>query len=256
MTLSEIEEKVKSLRETKELSSGEALSRANEITGEISKVIKVQLKKQNYKALERLYEMAAETYLLAAEKVPKEDRDSVSFPADYWSTRATQARLKLNGMLDDLLSEDFSKIDPIASAIKEMPDLDKQYYLNEIILKLKDKKDPDVRRRAVVALGRVGGTIAVEQLVNALGDDNEIARWRAEEALGRMGESAVEPLIGALKNEKSIVRGAAAKVLGIIGSAKAIEPLTGALKEEMNPYTRSIIKDALDKIKAKQKEAP
>ncbi|MDI6885241.1 MAG: HEAT repeat domain-containing protein [archaeon] len=125
-------------------------------------------------------------------------------------------------------------------------------WIDEIILKLKDE-DPDVRWSAAKELRDIGDAKAVEQLVNALKDEHESVRIAAQEALIRIGDKAVEPLIVTLKDERAFVRGGAAKVLGIIGSAKAIEPLTEAFREEKNPFVHSIIKDALDSIKTKQK---
>ena len=282
MNLSEIEEKVKSLRETKELTPVGALSIANEIVGAINKVVEVKVEKENYKTLENLYEKAAETYLLAAEKVPKESRDRVAFPANYWSMRATQVRLKQKWVLDELLSGDFSKIDPIASAIKEMPDSDKQQYLDEIILKLEDE-NADVRWRAAVALGRIGDAKAVEPLIEAFKDKDSYVRDKAEEALEnicadavkKIGADAVKPLIGALKDDNPKMRASAAKTLGKIGSRliskpvvkfiigvdkfnRIIKDIVNALTEtlektERNLEERFIIENALDNIKAKQK---
>ena len=96
MGLTEIEEKVKSLGEIEELTSAEeAMSRANEIVKAINKVVEVQVEEEDYETLEKLYEKAASTYLLAAEKVSRESRDRVAFPANYWSMRARQVRLML-----------------------------------------------------------------------------------------------------------------------------------------------------------------
>jgi hypothetical protein len=109
MDLSEIEEKVKSLREITGLTPFEALSMVNGTVGAINKVVEHQVEKGNYETLEKLYKMAADAYLLAAEKVPKESRDRVAFPANYWSMRARQERLNL-----EKLSTPWIEVAPIS----------------------------------------------------------------------------------------------------------------------------------------------
>jgi HEAT repeat protein len=220
MNLSEIEEKRKTFGEIVELTPVEALSRADEIIEVINKAVVAQVEEGNYKTLEKLYENAAETYLLAAEKVPKESRDSVAFPANYWSMRARQMRLKLKWVLDELLSGDLLRIEPIASAITEMPDLDKQYYLDESISKFKDK-ETDVSNKA-------------------------------EKALVEIGPEAVESLIDALKDKHPRMRECAARTLGRIGDVRAINELKKVANNDNFAAIRSIAKYALKEIEAKQ----
>lgn len=93
MDLAEIEEKVNALGEIEELTPVEAMSRANEIVKAINKVAEVLVDVEDYEIVEKLYEKAANSYLLAAKKVPKESRDSVAFPANYWSMLARQMKL-------------------------------------------------------------------------------------------------------------------------------------------------------------------
>jgi hypothetical protein len=95
MDLAEIEEKVNALGEIEELTPVEAMSRANEIVKAINKVAEVLVDVEDYETVEKLYEKAANTYLLAAKKVSKESRDSVAFPANYWSMLARQMKLML-----------------------------------------------------------------------------------------------------------------------------------------------------------------
>lgn len=221
MNLSEIEEKRKSFGEIEELTPVEALSRADEIIEVINKAVEAQVEEGNYKTLEKLYENAAETYLLAAEKVPKESRDSVAFPANYWSMRARQMRLKLKWVLDELLSGDLLRIEPIASAITEMPDLDKQYYLDESISKFKDN-ETDVSNKA-------------------------------EKALVEIGLEAVESLIGALQDtQHPRMRECAARTLGRIGDVRAINELKKVANNDNYAAIRSIAEYALEEIEAKQ----
>lgn len=94
MNLSEIEEKLESLSTAKELTPIEAVSKANEIVEAINNIVEVQVKRENYETLEELYEKASDAYLLAAKKVPRESRDKVAFPANYWSMRAKQMQIQ------------------------------------------------------------------------------------------------------------------------------------------------------------------
>jgi hypothetical protein len=94
VNISEIEENIKSLRETEKLTPVEALSRANEIVKVINNVADEEAEKGNYEALSKLYEKAADAYLSAAKNVPKESMDKVAFPANYWSMRAKQMQLQ------------------------------------------------------------------------------------------------------------------------------------------------------------------
>lgn len=149
----------------------------------------------------------------------------------------------------------------------------REIRLDEIILKLKDK-DPDVRRRAAMDLGRIGDARAVEPLISALKDKDRDVCNKAEEALEKIGAEAVEPLIGELKDGHASVRANVARTLGRIGSrlildsvgkviigedmlSRIIEDIVNALtkvsKNDTNRGVRDIAKEALKEIEAKQK---
>lgn len=81
-----------------------------------------------------------------------------------------------------------------------------------------------------------------------LSDDSEASRWKAAEALGRIGDSAaVEELIGALWDDDDRVRLKAAWALGRIGDPRAIPPLLHLYRME-NEGAQEIIREALDAI--------
>jgi HEAT repeat protein len=79
-------------------------------------------------------------------------------------------------------------------------------------------------------LGPLGDTRAVEPLIRALSEDDDLdvrwraaeARWRAADALGTLGDArAVEPLLRTLREDGSVeVRKHAAKALGTLGDAR------------------------------------
>lgn len=77
--------------------------------------------------------------------------------------------------------------------------------------------EPRVRRRAALAIGRVGLPAGVQPLVKALSDTDPDVRDMAAFALGLIGDvSAAPALTKALTDAAPIVRGRAAEALGLI----------------------------------------
>lgn len=78
--------------------------------------------------------------------------------------------------------------------------------------------DPNIRRRAALAIGRVGLPDGVAPLEKALTDQEPPVRRTAAFGLGLIGEaSAVPALTTALQDADPSVRGRAAEALGLIG---------------------------------------
>lgn len=95
----------------------------------------------------------------------------------------------------------------------------------------------EVRAHASAAVAMLGAA-AVGPLIGMLQEPNWMARYRAAEALSRIGDiSAVEPLLRALDDPIDHVRYMSAKALGIIGDARAFEPLQRVLRDE-NEFVR------------------
>ncbi len=89
-------------------------------------------------------------------------------------------------------------------------------------------------------------------LINLLSDDNEGARWKAAEALGRLGDpGAVDALIDTLWDDDPRVRLKVAWALGRIGDSRAIPHLRRLYRMEREDV-REIIKEALETINRKQ----
>lgn len=79
-----------------------------------------------------------------------------------------------------------------------------------------------VRRRAALALGRVGLSEAVEPLTKLLADEEPEVRQMAAFALGLIGDRAARPaLLTALRDADPGVQGRAAEALGTIGGDRA-----------------------------------
>ncbi|MHB8052718.1 MAG: HEAT repeat domain-containing protein [Methanoregula sp.] len=85
--------------------------------------------------------------------------------------------------------------------------------------------------------------------IRLLSDDDEVSRWKAAEALGRIGDpAAVEELISTLWDDDARVRLKAAWALGQIGDRRAYAPLQRLYRME-NEGAQEIIKEALDNIR-------
>jgi HEAT repeat protein/cyclophilin family peptidyl-prolyl cis-trans isomerase len=85
-------------------------------------------------------------------------------------------------------------------------------------------REPRIRRRAALAIGRVGLTDGIPPLVELLSDAEAEVRQMAAFALGLIGDAtAREPLVGALADQSPLVQGSAAEALGLIGDAGAAD---------------------------------
>jgi cyclophilin family peptidyl-prolyl cis-trans isomerase/HEAT repeat protein len=101
------------------------------------------------------------------------------------------------------------------------------------LLRLLSDAEARIRRRAAIALGRVGLPEAVPALVRVLQTDTDLeVRQMAAFALGLIGDaSAVDPLRIAVGDASPLVAGRAAEALGLMGdtaSAPAIGKLVAA----------------------------
>jgi HEAT repeat protein len=85
--------------------------------------------------------------------------------------------------------------------------------------------------------------------IRLLSDDDEVSRWKAAEALGRMEDPrAVEELISTLWDDDARVRLKVAWALGRIGDRRAYAPLQRLYRIE-NEWAQDIIKEALENIR-------
>jgi HEAT repeat protein len=141
-------------------------------------------------------------------------------------TRITLLFILLSGIsLFDQLKNIFSSRDSIPK-MKSARDV-------RGLIRLLKHRDLDVQYGAAEALGEIGDSGAVEPLITALkNDEYSGVRWKAAEALSKIGAPAVEALIGALRHPDDDVRWKAAIALGDIGDPRAIEPLIMLLCDE------------------------
>jgi HEAT repeat protein len=82
-----------------------------------------------------------------------------------------------------------------------------------------------IRVSAAEALGNIGDERALPALIANLADLSHTIRKAAEQALIKISKAAVEPLIVAMRQPNNLIRQHAAAALGEIGDARAIEPL-------------------------------
>jgi len=119
---------------------------------------------------------------------------------------------------------------PVAADVRAVPPSPSP--LPDLVRLLTDD-EARVRRRAALALGRVGLSDAVPALTKVLAGDPELeVRQVAAFALGLIGDrSAADPLRQALADNSPIVQGRAAEALGLMGddsSAAAIGAMIAA----------------------------
>ena len=94
------------------------------------------------------------------------------------------------------------------------------------LLRMLADEEARVRRRAALAIGRVGLADGVQPLVGVLGDSDPEVRQMAAFALGLLGDQrARDPLVAALADPSPLVQGSAAEALGLLGAASAAEPI-------------------------------
>jgi HEAT repeat protein/cyclophilin family peptidyl-prolyl cis-trans isomerase len=81
-----------------------------------------------------------------------------------------------------------------------------------------------IRRRAALAIGRVGLADGVQPLVAVLADPDPEVRQMAAFALGLLGDlRARDPLVTALADASPLVQGSAAEALGLLGDPSAAD---------------------------------
>jgi hypothetical protein len=133
--------------------------------------------------------------------------------------------------------------DSAANALVKIGDQAVEPLINEL-----HHPNLEVRWRAAEALGKIGDPRAVEGLTKALNDQIDIVSLHAAEALGKIGDPrAVEALIEALDNPSVAVSSPSAIALGKIGDPRAFEALAKALRDT-DVRLRASAADALGMI--------
>jgi HEAT repeat protein len=92
----------------------------------------------------------------------------------------------------------------------------------------------------------------VEILLEDLKDESKGVRWRASDALVKIGDPSINPLISMLSDTDPDIKIRAAKSLGEIGHKSSIEPLERLLSDK-DPEVRYAAYNAAEKIKRREK---
>ena len=234
MDLTEIEEKVNTLGKMGELTPVEAMSRANEVVKAINKVVEEQVEEEDYETLAKLYEKAASAYLLAAEKVSRESRDRVAFPANYWSMRARQVRLMLRKP---------SALRFKAPRISKEGYRDVQKTLDDLFNKIKRliKPSPTEKSRLRGPVGELCST-SEESLSEEIGVDRSVIRSffdtikQNTDLEQKLGKENYEIVIGR-ENDVGLVGAIYLALKGAIEDLKAGNEIKGKILDIIEKYS-------------------
>ena len=96
---------------------------------------------------------------------------------------------------------------------------------------MKGDADPEVRRKAALALGQIGDGAAYAPLFEALNDDYFGVRAHAAVGLGMLGDAkAYDALVDLLDDDYAFVAGGAATGLGLLGDPRAVAELESRIE--------------------------
>jgi HEAT repeat protein len=157
---------------------------------------------------------------------------------------------------ESLLSMGNMVIKPVVQALRNDNE-DVRYWATKILgemgedgieplIILLSKGNKDMRFFAAEALGESSNPLAIEKLIEALGDKSWSVRKNAAKSLQNVGEASIQPLAAALSHINPDVRHWASRILGRIGN-KAIASLIKQLKDSDNEV-RTLTKDVIDSI--------
>ena len=94
--------------------------------------------------------------------------------------------------------------------------------------------EPQLRRRAALALGRIGLPDGVAPLTTSLSDPEVEVRQMSAFALGLIGDAtATSALVGALQDPEPVVQGRAAEALARIGAVEAAPAIGGLVRSHV-----------------------
>jgi len=121
------------------------------------------------------------------------------------------------------------------SAMRHMGTSSDHLAVDDLIGQLEDA-EPEIRREAVLALGRIGGPQAVEALVDLLTRPESDVHPEAARALGMTGDrAAIKALVAKLADPNEIIREHAVGALGELRSREVAERLMEILKHDPSP---------------------
>ena len=111
-----------------------------------------------------------------------------------------------------------------------------QQALSPLLPLLQDER-PDVRAKAVEALGKLGDTLALGPMLGLLSDRSSRVRAKVAGALGNFGDQSVVPTLTALLSDRdSAIRQSAARSLGRLRAPASLPALLKYLQEAREHY--------------------
>ena len=149
--------------------------------------------------------------------------------------------------LEEKLDEEYEEVETRRCAVVALEQLGEPAI--DLLARVIQDEDKQVRLNAIDALGRIKSATAVEPLISAMRDRNEWVRWHCAEALGKIGDKrAVPRLITALQDDRSWwVRYYATEALGKIGDDLAKPPLIKTMQnEDEEERVKQMAKKALE----------
>ena len=101
--------------------------------------------------------------------------------------------------------------------------------IEQLIQALHDENEA-LREHAIASLGQTGPE-ALPRLIDLMADEDAVIREAATSAVVRMGPSVVAQMIDALQDDSWAIREQAASALGKLRDRRAVEPLVRAIKD-------------------------
>ncbi len=117
------------------------------------------------------------------------------------------------------------------------------------LVELVQDQNPDIRRTAVEALGKIGQPVHASTLTRMLNDPDPHVREASATAVGRLQDSPVDQvrLVEALTDSSEAVRSAVARTLGDIGDPQTLGPyLVHFLREGNLPARRAAVQALIE----------
>ncbi len=110
--------------------------------------------------------------------------------------------------------------------------------LRPLMQSLQHDPDRKVRRYAACGLGLLNSPVAINDLIEALSDDDDRVRWDSAVSLAKLGSLSTHALTYAAQYAGPLVRAGAVNALAWIRDKDSIEILADALRDK-NAYVRS-----------------
>jgi HEAT repeat protein len=137
---------------------------------------------------------------------------AASLKSFEWTPRDPAQRVvhaTIHGRFDEAAAEGPAAVEPLAAALAD--------------------RDPEARRCAVTALGRLGDARAAAAVAALFKDADVRVRDAAADALAAIGPAAADAILDAMRDRANTVRTAAARSLSTLGEGRVVTTLVARL---------------------------